>query len=436
MRCSPSLIAQRFPEDRATESANYGVLRVVKILFIHFASAFGGASKSLLELIKAFPSGAVSPYVVAPSGQVEQTFRRANISLIGALGIAQFDNTLYGHYRGIRWIVLMRELVLLFPTMIALLKAKRKWGQVDVIHANELTALPAAILAKYIYRAPLLVHVRSVQCPMDLNIRGRILRYLIDKFVDQLVAIDCTVKASLPIDLPVAIIRNGLSVVRDKKSAAFLPKRHDSNAVLRIAFIGGLVTFKGIFELIEAAKICVEAGLRVEFIVAGENPRDIKGVYGYFIKKLGLALDAKTDLACLIDRYNLGHFVKMVGFTDDVHDIYQSIDVLCFPSHLNACGRPVFEAALYGVPSIVAVDSPHDDTIVNGVTGICIPAKDPVAIANAIKYFFLNRSELERMGLEAYDLALRNFDIDSNAKKLLEIYNDMVNGQFVNSDSV
>ena len=114
--------------------------------------------------------------------------------------------------------------------------------------------------------------------------------------------------------------------------------------------------------------------------------------------------------------------MKLLGFVDDVHKMYSQIDVLCFPSHLNAAGRPVFEAALYGVPSIVAVDKPMPDAIVDGVTGLAIEKSEPALIANAIQRLVEDRELREKLGKQSRQWALENFDIEKSACHLYKIY--------------
>lgn len=396
----------------------------LSVVYIHPIGIFGGASRSLLELLRAFSGDSIQPYVVSQKGQVAFILAGANISVVTASGLAQFDNTFFSYYRGLRWLVLMRELAFLLPTYMVLTAAKKRWKSVDIIHVNELTAIPTAIIAKHLFKAPLVVHVRSVQRPMTDGLRGKLLKYLIRRYVDQLVAIDCTVRESLPEDLSVEIVRNGFpfAEVRQTKSDQGIARRFSPTTPLRVGCVGGLLKLKGVYEFVEAARLCVQAGLAVEFFIVGENPRNLRGIKAYLLKRFGFAADVRTDLESLINKYDLGDRVRLKGFTADVKSVYDSIDVLCFPSHLNACGRPVFEAAFSRVPSIVAVDKPLEDTIVNGQTGICIPAKSPIAIAEAVTFFYSHPDELERMGEAAYQLAKKNFDIDLNAKKMFDIY--------------
>lgn len=400
----------------------------MNILYIHPIGAFGGASRSLLELLRALSGGFVQPYVVSQKGQFAAILEKENISVVTAAGLTQFDNTFFSYYRGLRWLVLMRELAFLLPTFIALRAAKRKWGAVDLIHVNELTAIPAAIMAKRLFKAPIVMHVRSVQRPMTDGLRGRLLKHLIRRYVDQVVAIDCTVRESLPKDLSVEIVRNGfpLSDVPRTSSSQNSYRRFSPEKPLRVGCVGGLLKLKGVYEFVETARLCTQAGLAVEFLLVGENPRKLRGIKGYLLKRFGFAADVRAELESMINKYGLGESVKIKGFTADVKRVYDSIDILCFPSHLNACGRPVFEAAFSRVPSIVAVDNPLEDTIVNGQTGICISAKDPLAIVDAVTFFYTHPEELDRMGEAAYQLAVKNFDIAANVVKMVDIYKHLI----------
>lgn len=318
----------------------------------------------------------------------------------------------------------MRELAFVIPTLIALRTAKQKWRSVDIVHVNEITAIPVAILSKYFFSTPIVMHVRSMQWPMANGLLGKLLKYLVHRYVDQLVAIDSTVRDSLPKDLSVEIVHNGFPSPDSlrAKPVSGTSRLFSKENPLRVGCVGVLLKLKGVYEFVEAAHQCNQASLAVEFILVGENPRNLRGIKGYLFKRLGFAADTSAELNAMIIKYNLQNQVKIIGFTHDVKSIYDSIDLLCFPSHLNACGRPVFEAAFSRVPSIVALENPQEDTILHGKTGICIPAKDSKAIADAVTFFYSNPDELERMGEAAYQLAKKNFDIDLNAKKMIDIY--------------
>jgi glycosyltransferase involved in cell wall biosynthesis len=154
----------------------------------------------------------------------------------------------------------------------------------------------------------------------------------------------------------------------------------------------------------------------------GGGTRADRGLKGWLLERLGLAQNIKEGLGELIARYDLTGTFHLLGATSDVQRVYERIDVLCFPSHFDAPGRPVFEAAFSGVPAIVAVSQPRDDTLSDGETGLAVPGQDPARLAEAIAYFADNRAEVERMGAAARQLAVGNFNPLTNAAKLLALY--------------
>lgn len=401
------------------------------VLYIHPYGDFGGAQRSFLEMLNAFPIGSVKPYVVTQKGTFAVFLSKEGIPVIEAEGIAKFDNTQYGYYRGLRWVLLAREFVFSVFTLVAMVRARFKWRNIQIVHVNEVTALLPIILAKILFNKPVIVHVRSLQQTNKAHFRIRLIQFVLMHFADKVIAIDETVKNSLPSGLDVQVVHNGFSIDPVKKCSgsikddlAKLPNRR-----LKIGMVGSLLQLKGVYDFIEAAKLCVDKNMDVDFIIVGDNPRNLGGIKGALFKILGFANDVKLDVERFIQQKRLGAHVHLIGFTLNIEEVYKYIDVLCFPSHLNAVGRPVFEAAFSKVPSIVAITNPLADTIIDGKTGICIKPKNPLALAEAIEYFYAKPEEILRMGEMAYELAWEHFDIKKNALKVLGLYGELKGGK-------
>jgi glycosyltransferase involved in cell wall biosynthesis len=395
----------------------------MKVLFIHCSGSFGGASKSLIELYKQLRlNGAVDGTVIGPRGSCEEKFKEVGFCFYGVFGLTQFDNTRFGYYRGLRWLILLREFLFIIPTIIALLKVKKEKRHFDIIHANEITVLPVALVAKLIFKCPLIVHVRSVQQNDCSFLRTRVIHHLLKKYANHIIAIDDTVLASLPNVLPVIVIRNGL-FFKDPVELQLSNK----NVMPCVGIVGSLLRLKGVYEFMEAARyLILEKGIQVKFVVVGDNVRSNKGLKAWLYKKFGFSEDVMTDIKLFVERYQLEQYVEIHGFIADLRAIYSRLDILCFPSYLNAVGRPVFEAALFGIPSIAAVKNPMPDTIVHKVTGLCITEPESQALADAIEYLIKNMDERKLMGINAYHLALNNFDMKKNGKQVFELYQKLL----------
>lgn len=392
----------------------------LRVLYLHPAGAFGGASKSLVELFERLHASDVQGVVLTPYGSVCDAFTSAGMEVRTVKGLSQFDNTRYGYYRRLRWIILFREAFLL-PFSIAALWRLRK-EHFDLLHINEVTLLPLGILAKYLLRVPMVVHVRSLQRKPGDGLRTRLVNAWLRKYADAVVPIDHTVATTLESNLPICIVHNGLNI----ETVIEAPPKKCANDPIRVGFLGVLIPLKGIYELVEAMRILKDRNVRIECLIAGENARELSGLKAWVLRRLGFARDVRAELGVLIQRYGLEDQVKLLGFVKDVRELYPMLDILCFPSHLNAAGRPVFEAAFYSIPSVVAVADPVPDSIVHEVTGLAIPQPAPQLIANALQRLVENPTFCRQLGCQAKTWAEEIFTIETNAEQVRELYRKVI----------
>ncbi len=388
----------------------------LRVLYLHPFAAFGGATKSLAEMFAALPASSVRGTVICPPGVAADSLRTAGLDVIPARGVAQWDDTRFGHYRGARWLILVRELALWPATFLALRKAARA-GVYDLVHSNEITALLPGLLARRMLSAPLLVHVRSLQRGGKGGRISAWLQRLLRTRADAVVAIDDAVRRTLPASLAVHVIHNGMKV------PAALPSR-ESVGGLCVGIVGVLHRSKGVYELLEATRLLRDRGVEVKVLVVGENVHRLVGVRGWLLRKLDFARDVRGDLEAYVALHGLNETVEFTGFVPDIRPIYGRVDVVCFPSLLDAPGRPVFEAALFGLPTIVAMRDPTRDVIVHGETGLCIDRPTPVAIADAIQALAQDRALARRMGEQARRMALERFESRVCAAKMLALYRE------------
>lgn len=396
----------------------------LKILHIAAVGPFGGASRSLYEAMNAFPEGSVSRFFVMQNGTALKFYERLATDAIATRGLTRFDHTRLSYYHGVRWIVPLRELAYLPGTILALIKARRRWPDIDVIHLNEITDLIPGLIAKALFRKPMVVHVRTLQRTEIKSRRTRWMHEQLRRHADAIVAIDESVRATLPATLAVDVIHNSFSPKpAGEPDLAYLAQldRLPPKA-LKVGFVGNLHRFKGLRELFEAAKIVKAEGHDVQFLIVGGTTAVDKGLKWWLLNKLGLAQNMQTEMREAVAAEGLQDVFHLLGPTPDIQRVYERMDVLAFPSYHDAPGRPVFESAFFGVPSIVAVRNPLHDTVRNGETAIALPEPEPRKLADAIIRFALDRSEVTRMGKNARRLAEENFRPEVNAKALLEVF--------------
>ena len=182
---------------------------------------------------------------------------------------------------------------------------------------------------------------------------------------------------------------------------------------------------KGIFDFIEAARICLKKQKNITFLIIGKNAHskeEFNSIKGKILKKLGLMRNYKLEIQKKIDKYDINENVIMTGFTLDINKFYEITDILCFPNHIEATGRPVFEAAKHEVTSIVALTKPQNDIVIENYTGICVPPHSPEILAKQIINLANDMKFRTKLGKNARIHCEKLFDINQTSRKVLELY--------------
>src|SRR5690349_4160488 len=99
----------------------------MRVLYLDSDVPMGGASRSLYEVVRPLSEDSVEPYFVAVEGTALNFYSQIAKDMVVTRGLTKFDNTRYSYYRGLRWLIVIRE-IFYFPfTLIALAKARRRW---------------------------------------------------------------------------------------------------------------------------------------------------------------------------------------------------------------------------------------------------------------------------------------------------------------------
>lgn len=400
-------------------------MRKVKILYIDGVGPFGGASRSLIEVAQRLEEDYDS-WFLAARGTAGYRYKVLADKCLLVAGLSRFDNTAYSYYRGFRWLIVLREVFFLPWTFFSILWIRFSWGVPSLVHVNEITEIIPGVFSKIVFRCPLIVHVRSVQRG-DEGYRTKFIRLVMNCFASQVIAIDEVVAHSLVGFDNLKIIHNSFSARESRVSKSdFLEKYSISSEALIVGFVGNLQVSKGIFELVDAISKCRTFGLNVALVIAGGYSRKknvfLDGLLTYF----GLAQNRHNELELKLS--DLSDCVIRLGEVDEISDVYSNIDLICFPSYFNAPGRPIFEAAFYGKPSISCISSSWPDTFVGGRTGISVEVGSSEGILSAIRTFYEDREILRFMGDEAKLLAVKNFSPEKNFKKVISVYSSLLEG--------
>ncbi len=399
----------------------------LRVLHIGTVGAFGGSSRSLYEALRCIPKDSMRSFVMVPDGNVKGYFAQFADEMIVTGSLTRFDHTRITHYRGTRWLIVLREIANLPGSLWAVWKAKRRWQTVDIIHVNDTTDVIVGLAAQWLFKVPMMVHARAL-LETDRHLwRTRWLHRFLRSPTRHVIAIDENVRETLPADILVSVIHNSFEPPAYSAPPAEFVSATSSLQPdrLTVGFVGNMHLAKGVSELVAAAARVKQMGKRVQYLVVGASNAKDTGFKHMVLKALGLAQNAGEEFRAALTANGLADDFILVGHMPAIEHALAKMDVLAFPSHFDAPGRPVFEAASFGVPSIVAVSRPKADTVQHGETAYAIPASTAEQLADAIAFFADNPGEAKRMGANARSLFELNFRAQKNADALLDLYRQM-----------
>jgi glycosyltransferase involved in cell wall biosynthesis len=192
-------------------------------------------------------------------------------------------------------------------------------------------------------------------------------------------------------------------------------------------YVGALAPEKGIHVLLDAFSSLLRELPSAKLILAGQHNR-------YFQVRAPRTRAARAALRRRQDGYRaelanhaarLGKSVVFAGRLphDKLFALYGLADVLVMPSTgQEPFPLPVLEAFASAVPVVATTRGGLPEAVVDGETGLLVPADDGDALRDAIAAV-LNDPELrERMGAAARARAVEHFSWEGQARKLLRYY--------------
>jgi len=396
------------------------------VLYVHFEGVGGGAANSLRYVIARLPPD-VEHMVLCPRGSSAEAFRDSGLRVLDGPRVSVFANGVAAPLRGLRLLDLVRTLYLALREAAPLRRAIGEFKP-QIVHLNERGLLHAAKIAKE-YGAKVVMHARL---PADRTCRWAhsISVRWINKYVDCLVPIDESVRRSLPEVSRCRVVYNPSRGRAGEDPAAYPRVPPEAGISLRVSFIAFLRDFKGVWDLLAAARL-LASRRDIVFQVAGGNsrpPEFYSSLFGRACSALGFSPDTERRMREAVARHGLEGQVRMLGHVREITSLLEATDVLLFPSRMNAIGRSVYEAGVHGIPAIVTLKDRVEDIVEHGRTGIIVPEGAPAALAAAVSCLASDTDLRRTLGANARRKYLAQFDAANSAKHLMQIYEMVLAG--------
>ena len=386
-----------------------------RVLYVHHRPQASGAVRSLALLIGAL-DGHWEPHVLVPAGPAAAVLAQAG-AIVHTGPVPAFTHTWDVQYRGLRWLVFVRELLSL-PGHARRLRRLLRELDPAIVHLNDSVLLASGAIA-HRHGARVVWHLRSSLASGGRDRRSRLVARALDAWGDAAIAIDGDVARTFPIRLPVELVPNPVVVEPGEPAALPVP-----DGRVTVGFFGYLRRQKGWPQFVEAMRTLVDDGAPVHAVIVGGGvrpPEAFRGPRGRLLRRLGIP-DEERDLRERVDELGLADRFSFLPFTTEPGPVYRALDLVVFPNQGAGLGRPVLEAAAYGKP-VVASGSPDGAGILlPGRTGILLDKPTPERLAAAIGELAAEparRSELGRAGAEQ---AARRFGPDATARAVAAVY--------------
>ncbi|OEC35318.1 Glycosyltransferase involved in cell wall bisynthesis [Pseudomonas cuatrocienegasensis] len=176
-----------------------------------------------------------------------------------------------------------------------------------------------------------------------------------------------------------------------------------------VTFAGRLLHDKGVIEFIEAADLLLSKNVSAIFQLVGDvddgNPSSL----------------SVGEVSALSLKKN----VFFMGHRHDIAEIFYNSNLVVLPSYREGLPKVLLEAAACGRAVVTTDVAGCRDAIEPDVTGLLVPVRDHVALANAIELLIKNPDLRRRMGAKGRDLAEREFTIENVIQAHLNIYKEL-----------
>lgn len=182
----------------------------------------------------------------------------------------------------------------------------------------------------------------------------------------------------------------------------------ESENSCKVVLLARMLKDKGVEEFYQAAKQLKEYYPQTKFILAGdthENPASL----------------GKDKLQA----WNDEGIVHWIGHIENTVELIQQVDIVVLPSYREGLPKVLLESQAIGRP-IVTTDVPGcRDAIVNQETGILVPVKDAISLAEAISDLINDFDKRKNMGRKGRQLVEKEFSIDLVVSQHMTIYNNL-----------
>jgi glycosyltransferase involved in cell wall biosynthesis len=304
-----------------------------------------------------------------------------------------------------------------YPKAISALRGLMKEHRPAILQVNSSRDSWIGAMAVRLMRPrPKLLRIRHISAPLNRNAMTRLLyRHLFDLVVvtggektrRELVerdGVSADRVAAFPIGLDVGHF-SPAAPDPDLRLELGLPKGH-----LLVGLISYLRSYKGHEYSVEAARLISARRQDVTFVIVGEGPEE-------------------RSIRSHIEQLGLSARIRMLGFREDVLNVFRSFDVFAIPSvEGDTIPQVLMQALAIGIPVVSTTVGSIPDVVIEGETGFVVPPRDAVALAERIVKLLDDGACRARMGAQGRSLVQRCYSLGQMLDRMEGVYRRLLAG--------
>lgn len=176
-----------------------------------------------------------------------------------------------------------------------------------------------------------------------------------------------------------------------------------------VCFAARLLKDKGVYEYVDAIRLLHERGVKASFRLVGDPDP-------------GNPTSTTNDE---IAKWRNEGLMEVLGFRRDIACLFADSHLVVLPSYREGLPKVLVEAAACG-RAVITTDVPGcRDAVDPDKTGLLVPVKNVVALADAMQRLIEDTALRQKMGVAGRALAEREFAIEKIAQQHLDIYAEL-----------
>lgn len=390
-----------------------------KVLIIHHARGMGGATISMLKLIRSLKEKDYEVKILfLKKPLIESVLKenRINYSIAESLFYRKYYKSfVHSEANYLKWYQVLSFINLSLCWLLSRFYFARKELEnhsYDIVHLNSSVLTDWLAFARD--KGEAIIHIREPFRNGRFDFKRVIFLRQMHKYASHIISISQDNLSRL------GVFRNS-SVIYNYADFPSRNPNYTSYSSKKVLYVGGAKSIKGFYTVVDSLDY-LNSDIKVYF--AGKytiNDKDKMSLKNIF-KRL-IFYDKKKNTA--IKKINNHPKAEMIGFIKNINEYLDKVCCLISPFTVPHFSRPVIEAHLHKKPAIGTKVDGMDEIIEHEKNGILVPVNNSQALAKAINDLTSDSKKAKNYGDAGYKIAREKFS-ENNINQFIEVYDNLL----------